>query len=90
MECAAKGNLHHHIKSFRTRPLPEPRVWTIFLHTLLGLRHMHEQNILHRDIKSLNIFLDANDTCKLGDLGVAKVRPREAKARARGLCWGGP
>lgn len=28
---------------------------------------------MHRDIKSANIFLDANDDIKIGDLGVAKV-----------------
>lgn len=45
------------------------------LHTqiLLGLNHMHSKKILHRDIKTLNVFLDDNLNVKLGDMGVAKV-----------------
>ena len=41
---------------------------------LLGLNHMHAKKILHRDIKTLNVFLDDDLNVKLGDMGVAKVR----------------
>jgi serine/threonine protein kinase len=41
---------------------------------LLGLAHMHARKVLHRDIKSPNVFLDADGNVRLGDLGVAKVR----------------
>ena len=34
---------------------------------------IHSKKILHRDIKAMNVFLDANDHIKIGDLGVAKV-----------------
>ena len=35
---------------------------------------MHAKKILHRDIKTLNVFLDDDLNVKLGDMGVAKVR----------------
>jgi serine/threonine protein kinase len=38
----------------------------------LGLKHVHDRKILHRDIKSQNIFLTRNKTVKLGDFGIAK------------------
>jgi len=38
-----------------------------------GLHHIHQLKVLHRDIKSENIFLDAAGNAKIGDLGVAKV-----------------
>ncbi len=42
---------------------------------LLGLHHMHTCKILHRDFKSLNVFLNGPQMdVKLGDMGVAKVR----------------
>lgn len=34
---------------------------------------MHSKKILHRDIKTLNVFLDDGLNVKLGDMGVAKV-----------------
>ncbi|PNG99474.1 Serine/threonine-protein kinase Nek1, partial [Tetrabaena socialis] len=40
---------------------------------LLGLNHMHSKKILHRDIKTLNVFLDEELNVKLGDMGVAKI-----------------
>lgn len=40
---------------------------------LLGLNFMHGRKILHRDFKTLNVFLDDKFNVRLGDLGVAKV-----------------
>lgn len=42
-----------------------------------GLRDLHAKKILHRDIKSLNVFLDENYNAKIGDLGVAKTMTSE-------------
>jgi len=39
----------------------------------LGLRYLHQNKILHRDIKTANVFLGANNKIKVGDLGVAKL-----------------
>lgn len=39
----------------------------------MGLEHIHKNKILHRDIKTLNIFLNKNEEVKIGDLGVAKL-----------------
>jgi len=38
-----------------------------------GLKSLHEMSIFHRDIKSANIFLNKDGTCKLGDMNVSKV-----------------
>jgi NIMA (never in mitosis gene a)-related kinase len=39
----------------------------------LALKHVHSANILHRDLKSQNIFLTRTGVVKLGDFGIAKV-----------------
>ena len=39
---------------------------------LIGLNSIHKKKILHRDIKSQNIFLTKNLDIKIGDLGVSK------------------
>lgn len=40
---------------------------------------MHDLNIMHRDLKSANVFLYKDFTAKLGDMNVSKV------ANKRGL-----
>lgn len=37
------------------------------------MHHLHSQNILHRDLKTLNIFLTKENSIRIGDLGVAKI-----------------
>ncbi|KAG2429699.1 hypothetical protein HYH02_013957 [Chlamydomonas schloesseri] len=71
-EYAANGNLHDYIKKQKSR-LPEDLIWKLYIQILLGLNHMHSKKILHRDIKTLNVFLDEDLNVKLGDMGVAKI-----------------
>lgn len=39
----------------------------------MGLKTLHERKILHRDLKSANIFIGGDGIYKLGDLNVSKV-----------------
>lgn len=38
-----------------------------------GLVYIHSKNVLHRDLKSLNVFIHSDLSVKLGDFGLAKV-----------------
>ena len=38
-----------------------------------GLKALHDLNIMHRDLKSANVFLNKDLTVKLGDMNVSKV-----------------
>jgi len=38
-----------------------------------ALKAMHDLNIMHRDIKSANVFLYKDYTAKLGDMNVSKL-----------------
>lgn len=51
--------------------------------TLLALRHLHDLNILYRDLKSENILIAQNGHIKLVDFGFAKIVDQ---TRARTLC----
>jgi serine/threonine protein kinase len=44
---------------------------------------MHVNKVLHRDIKTQNIFLLGNGRLVLGDLGISKARGRPAAPLAR-------
>lgn len=45
----------------------------IFKQLLEGLKYMHSQGIIHRDVKLDNILIDADSTIKLCDYGVSKL-----------------
>lgn len=49
----------------------EERVWRLFREIVDGLAHIHQQGMIHRDLKPVNIFLDSNDHVKIGDFGLA-------------------
>ena len=44
-----------------------------FIQLLFGIKTLHSKNILHRDLKSANIFLTKNLSLKIGDFGISKV-----------------
>ncbi|KAF9482948.1 hypothetical protein BDN70DRAFT_828321 [Pholiota conissans] len=51
--------------------LNEDEAWRLFHQIVDALKHMAAHNILHRDIKLTNIFIDAKGDCKVGDFGLA-------------------
>ncbi len=55
--------------------IKERLIWKILIQTVRGLNAMHKINIMHRDLKSANIFLSGDDgsVVKLGDMNVSKV-----------------
>lgn len=53
--------------------MKEKHIWQILIQVVKGLKSLHELKILHRDMKSANIFLYKDGTAKLGDLNVSKV-----------------
>lgn len=72
MEYCEKGDVSKLIRS-RTQLFKESKIWEIFLQICLGLEYLHSKKILHRDIKTLNIFLYDNKNIRIGDLGIARV-----------------
>jgi NIMA (never in mitosis gene a)-related kinase len=56
--------------------MPEPEIWHYFVQMVRGLSSLHDLNIVHRDIKSANMFMNKNGLLKLGDMNVSKVAKR--------------
>lgn len=44
-----------------------------FVQICMALEFVHSRRVIHRDIKTQNIFLTGNNTVKLGDFGISKV-----------------
>lgn len=72
MEYASSGTLHDCLKRQKGQKLPENVIWKYFIQMACALYYIHSKYILHRDIKSLNVFLSGDDI-KIGDFGVSKV-----------------
>uniref|UniRef100_A0A3P9DPY2 non-specific serine/threonine protein kinase n=1 Tax=Maylandia zebra TaxID=106582 RepID=A0A3P9DPY2_9CICH len=56
------------------------RLWRLFREILDGLAYIHEQGMIHRDLKPVNIFLDSLDHVKIGDFGLATDHPANVAA----------
>ncbi|KAG7466333.1 hypothetical protein MATL_G00163870 [Megalops atlanticus] len=56
------------------------RLWRLFREILDGLAYIHEQGMIHRDLKPVNIFLDSQDHVKIGDFGLATDHPANVAA----------
>ncbi|UJR20702.1 hypothetical protein I4U23_023823 [Adineta vaga] len=66
-EYAANGDLYTHITDKGKMSENEAKV--IFAQIIAAVEHMHSKGIVHRDIKSENVFFAKEHLIKLGDLG---------------------
>ncbi|XP_018326359.1 serine/threonine-protein kinase nekl-2-like [Agrilus planipennis] len=82
MEYASKGTLHELLNNTRPNYLPQSTIMCIFCQILNALNHIHEKNIIHRDLKAENIFMTGlkGDVVKIGDFGISKTLFNDGKA----------
>jgi len=74
MEYAEKGSLYQMIKSGAFTQLPVAQRLPLALQTLYGLRHLHNLQIIHRDLKSLNVLVSRDNTAKIADFGLSRTK----------------
>ena len=83
MEYCSKGNLDQLIQR-RIQSggnFSKDQILRTLAHIVMAVMAMHNKNILHRDIKTQNIFITENGICKLGDFGISrKLNNSDAKA----------
>ncbi|OCT99636.1 serine/threonine-protein kinase Nek1 isoform X1 [Xenopus laevis] len=73
MDYCEGGDLYKRINSQKGVLFSEDQIMDWFVQLCLALKHVHDRKILHRDIKSQNIFLTKGGTIQLGDFGIARV-----------------
>ncbi|XP_032146054.1 serine/threonine-protein kinase Nek4 isoform X5 [Sapajus apella] len=67
------GDLYRKLKEQKGQLLPENQVVEWFVQIAMALQYLHEKHILHRDLKTQNVFLTRTNIIKVGDLGIARV-----------------
>lgn len=72
LEFCSAGDLKGFLK--KAKVLPDRSIWRYFLRITLGIEYLHGKRILHRDLKSENIFLCGSDeNLRVGDLGLSRI-----------------
>ena len=70
MEYINGGNLFSFVK--KRRKLSEKTAKFLFRQIIQGIKYIHEQNIVHRDIKLENLLIDLNNNVKICDFGIGR------------------
>ena len=75
MEYANSGDLSHRLRHMRDKDqmFQEEVILKILTQMCLGIQALHSLRIMHRDLKSANIFLTDDNIVKVGDLNVSKL-----------------
>ncbi|XP_015185254.1 PREDICTED: serine/threonine-protein kinase SIK3-like isoform X2 [Polistes dominula] len=66
-EYAPGGEIFDHL--VRNGRMPEPEARRIFRQIVLAVHYLHQQRVVHRDLKAENLLLDADNNIKLADFG---------------------
>lgn len=75
MEYCEVGDISYHIKRKikNGEYFNEWEIFNWFIQICLALEYVHARRVIHRDLKTQNIFLTGNMTTKLGDFGISRV-----------------
>ena len=80
-EFADGGDLGQKIENQKKQPFTESQILDYITQICLALQHIHGKKIIHRDLKSNNVFLMKSGIVKLGDFGIARAVKTWEKAK---------
>ena len=75
MDYADGGDMYSKIAKQKqlNKGFPENMILDWFVQICLAIKHMHDRKILHRDLKTQNVFLTSKGEVKIGDFGISRV-----------------
>lgn len=83
MEYLNHQDAYSYLRQENKNVLSEPEVQQLAYDTLLALQYLHSKDIVHRDVKTANVFLSDSGRWKLGDFGSAVYMSAVAESRVR-------
>lgn len=100
MPLMDRGSCLHIIRLLKDRGIRDglPEAWTRYIlsESLKGVKYLHDQNLLHRDLKAGNILLDSQGNVKIADFGVSgwmqdsTMTKKKTKTFVGTPCWMAP
>ena len=81
MEFLEGGDIGHLVKAMKHIPENAVKYWAVQM--LLGLNYLHDEDILHRDMKPDNLMITNEGDLKIIDFGLARVLHEGSKANTR-------
>ena len=96
MAYLPKGSLYEVLHNTNESLPWNPIRWEISIEIGKGLAYLHGQQIVHRDLKSLNVLLDGQYHAKISDFGLSKIKLETGKTSTKvqgkigATCWLAP
>lgn len=73
MEYASGGDLYQLAQNTKSTPFSQKQLWKWAYEILLAIRYLHDNWIIHWDIKASNIFITKKKRIKIGDFGCSRI-----------------
>ncbi|KAI5595945.1 hypothetical protein BDE02_03G173700 [Populus trichocarpa] len=78
-EYVCNGSLDQHLSKHARKPLTWEKRMKIALGAARGLKYLHENNIIHRDMRPNNILITHDHEALLGDFGLARTQHEDSE-----------
>ncbi|XP_031287382.1 serine/threonine-protein kinase STY17-like isoform X2 [Pistacia vera] len=72
-EFMARGSIHDFLHT-QKGVFDLPSLLKVAIDVSKGMNYLHQNNIIHRDLKTANLLMDENEVVKVADFGVARVQ----------------
>lgn len=76
MEYINNGDLCKYCQAYKDmgKAIDEKEIWEFLYQSISGLYYIHQNDIIHRDLKDSNFFLTEDKKIKIGDFGISAKR----------------
>lgn len=74
MDYCERGDFQRRVKKAKdgNKCFPQAQILDWFVQLALGLQHIHDNKVLHRDLKTQNVLITRDNYVKIGDFGISK------------------
>lgn len=72
-EFMSRGSVHNFLHK-QSGAFKFPALLKVALDVSKGMNYLHQNNIIHRDLKTANLLMDEHEVVKVADFGVARVQ----------------